>query len=44
MASVFARFTGPDAPVYLPGAPFLVALALMAGGLVIFLRTRTAAA
>ncbi|MCV2889053.1 TCR/Tet family MFS transporter [Ruegeria aquimaris] len=44
MASVFARFTGPDAPIYLPGAPFLVALALMAGGLVIFLRTRTAAA
>lgn len=42
MASVFARFTGPQAPVYLPGAPFLVALALMAAGLVIFLRTRTA--
>ncbi|AAV97562.1 tetracycline resistance protein (plasmid) [Ruegeria pomeroyi DSS-3] len=42
MASVFARFTGPQAPIYLPGAPFLVALALMAAGLVIFLRTRTA--
>jgi len=40
MASVFAQFSREDAPIYLPGAPFLVALGLMIIGLVIFLRTR----
>ncbi len=36
MTQTFAAFTGPGAPVYLPGAPFLVALLLMALGTVIF--------
>ncbi|AVO38140.1 TCR/Tet family MFS transporter [Pukyongiella litopenaei] len=39
MAWVFAAFTGNGAPVYLPGAPFLVALVLLVLGLVIFLRS-----
>ena len=38
MTGVFAAFTGPGAPVYLPGAPFLVSLALIAVGLAVFLR------
>ncbi|MFY9212124.1 MAG: TCR/Tet family MFS transporter [Aestuariivita sp.] len=38
MTSVFAAFTGPGAPVYLPGAPFLVSMLLMGIGLVVFLR------
>jgi MFS transporter, DHA1 family, tetracycline resistance protein len=29
MTQVFAAFTAPGAPVYLPGAPFLVSMALM---------------
>ena len=29
MTSTFAEFTGPDAPVFSPGAPFLLASALM---------------
>jgi DHA1 family tetracycline resistance protein-like MFS transporter len=41
MTSVFAAFTRDGAPVYLPGAPFLVSLLLMALGLVVFLRRRT---
>lgn len=40
MASVFAQFSRDGAPIYLPGAPFLLALVLMIIGLVIFLRTR----
>lgn len=40
MTSVFAGFTGNKAPVYLPGAPFLLSMALMALSLVIFLRFR----
>jgi len=40
MASVFAQFSRDGAPIYLPGAPFLLALVLMVIGLVIFLRTR----
>ncbi|OUS35424.1 tetracycline resistance MFS efflux pump [Rhodobacterales bacterium 56_14_T64] len=40
MASVFAQFSRDGAPIYLPGAPFLLALVLMLIGLVIFLRTR----
>lgn len=38
MTGVFAAFTGPDAPVYLPGAPFLVSFVLIAVGLTVFLR------
>ena len=36
MTAVFAYFTAPEAPLYLPGAPFLLALVLTLGGLVIF--------
>lgn len=42
--AVFAHFTRADAPVYLPGAPFLLALILMALGCLVFLKTRSAAA
>ncbi|TNF64808.1 MAG: MFS transporter, partial [Rhodobacteraceae bacterium] len=38
MTGAFAAFTGPGAPVYLPGAPFLVAAGLVGLGLVVFLR------
>lgn len=40
MASAFAQFSRDGAPIYLPGAPFLLALVLMLIGLLIFLRTR----
>jgi DHA1 family tetracycline resistance protein-like MFS transporter len=39
MTGVFAAFTRESAPIYLPGAPFLVSMALMGVGLVIFLRS-----
>ncbi len=38
MTGVFAAFTREGAPIYLPGAPFLVSLVLMAISLAIFLR------
>ena len=38
MTSVFAKFTSVDAPMYLPGAPFLLAAALSVLGLVVVLR------
>ena len=38
MTQVFAAFTGADAPVYLPGAPYLVAAALTLGALAVFLK------
>ena len=44
MTAAFARFTAADAPIYLPGAPFLLALLLSFLGLVFFLlrpRART---
>ena len=44
MTAVFARFAGTGTLVYLPGAPFLLALVLMCVGLVLFLRPKTAAA
>ncbi|MGR3760334.1 TCR/Tet family MFS transporter [Roseobacteraceae bacterium NS-SX3] len=44
MTAVFSHFTRDGAPVYLPGAPFLLALALMMAGGIIFLRSRPAAA
>ncbi|MEX0278305.1 MAG: TCR/Tet family MFS transporter [Ruegeria sp.] len=40
MTSVFAKFIRSGAPIYLPGAPFLLALMLMLGGFVLFLRPR----
>jgi DHA1 family tetracycline resistance protein-like MFS transporter len=41
MTWVFAVFTRPDAPVYLPGAPFVVSLLLMLAGMAVFMRSRT---
>ncbi len=38
MSATFAHFTRQDAPLYLPGAPFLVALILMLAGGLVFLR------
>lgn len=40
MTAVFAAFTVASAPVYLPGAPFLVSMALMVLALVLYLRSR----
>ena len=36
MTATFARYSGPGAPVYMPGAPFLLAMALAVLGLVLF--------
>ena len=36
MTRAFAAFSGPDAPVYLPGAPYLLAAGLVAVATVIF--------
>ncbi|MDA7964649.1 TCR/Tet family MFS transporter [Ruegeria sp.] len=44
MTAVFARFAEPGASLYLPGAPFLLALVLMCVGLVLFLRPKPAVA
>lgn len=44
MTAVFARFTAEGAPVYLPGAPFLLALLLMAIGCAVFLRSKSSVA
>lgn len=38
MTYVFYAFTGPDAPVYLPGASFFLSAMLMVVGLIVFLR------
>lgn len=38
MTATFARFTGADAPLYAPGAPFVLAMGLSLLALVIFLR------
>ncbi|MBC2837003.1 TCR/Tet family MFS transporter [Paragemmobacter straminiformis] len=40
MTSIFSAFTAPSAPVYAPGAPFLLASALMVLALVIHLGNR----
>lgn len=37
MTRIFAAFSGEDAPVYLPGAPFLLSLALVAVSVPVFL-------
>lgn len=42
MTQTFWLFTQADAPVYAPGAPFLLAAVLTAGAIAIFARTRTA--
>ncbi|WP_170769893.1 TCR/Tet family MFS transporter [Ruegeria lacuscaerulensis] len=39
MTSVFAQFARPDAVLYLPGAPFLLAMLLMVVGFVLFFRS-----
>ena len=36
MTATFARFTAADAPVYMPGAPFLLSALLIAAGLTVF--------
>lgn len=41
MTSIFSAFTAPTAPVYAPGAPFLLASALMVVALAIHLTGRT---
>ncbi len=38
MTQIFGYFTGMDAPVYFPGAPFVAAAALTAMALAVFLR------
>lgn len=38
LTSVFAFFTGPNPPIYFPGAPFLIAFMLSALSLPLFLR------
>lgn len=43
MTNVFAAFTAPSAPVYLPGAPFLASFVLAATGLMLFLTRKTQA-
>ncbi len=42
LTSVFAWFSGPDAPIYLPGAPFLIAFVLSAISAPFFLRATAA--
>ncbi len=42
MTNVFAAFTAPAAPLYLPGAPFLAALLLSVAAFVLFMRARSA--
>ena len=39
MTSVFAPFAQPGTAVYLPGAPFLLAMGLMLIGYMLFLRS-----
>ncbi|SHE83194.1 MFS transporter, DHA1 family, tetracycline resistance protein [Ruegeria intermedia] len=40
MTAVFAQFARSDAALYLPGAPFLLAMGLMLAGFALFLRAR----
>jgi len=44
MTGVFAWFIRPETAIYLPGAPFLLALVLMLAGFALFLRSRPAMA
>jgi DHA1 family tetracycline resistance protein-like MFS transporter len=43
MTSVFAQFTRTEAPVYFPGAPFLLSLGLIAIALIVFLTPKRGA-
>jgi DHA1 family tetracycline resistance protein-like MFS transporter len=43
MTATFAHFTRDGAAIYLPGAPFLVALVLMIIGCLVFVRTTRSA-
>lgn len=38
MTQIFARFSGPDAQIYSPGAPFLLAAVLMMASVAVFFR------
>lgn len=40
MTLVFARFSGPEAGLYAPGAPFLLSACFMVVGILVFLRSR----
>ncbi|MEP5632522.1 MAG: TCR/Tet family MFS transporter [Tateyamaria sp.] len=40
MTYVFYNFTGPTAPIYMPGAPFFLSAILIGFGLMVFLRAR----
>ena len=40
MTQVFARFSDAETKIYAPGAPFLLSAAIMAVGIVVFLRSR----
>lgn len=44
MAYAFAVFTRENAPIYMPGAPFLLSLVLVAAALVVFVRARSTGA
>lgn len=39
LTSIFARYSGPEAAIELPGAPFFVSAVLLALGLAVFLRS-----
>ena len=39
MTAIFGYFTGPQTPVFWPGAPFLLSAAIMLGALILFLAT-----
>ena len=43
MTLIFGYFTGPAAPVYLPGAPFLLSATLMVGAVLLFVAGTRAA-
>ncbi|MEQ9694688.1 TCR/Tet family MFS transporter [Shimia sp. SDUM112013] len=40
MTQTFAHFSRPDAPLYLPGAPFLLSAGLLILGLMVFFRSK----
>lgn len=44
MTSVFAAFTAAGAPIYFPGAPFVLSMALIVAGLIVFVRSKSAIA
>ena len=44
MTTIFAQFVKPGGPIYLPGAPFLLALGLMLVGFAVFFRSRATVA